>query len=219
MDEAIHLATAEAAITLRQTGRPVASIFGLSAIVMHDDDDASQRKADRVYEVNWAPGIGLFRDGILKVADRPPVERPDLAGAFDLFGFSYYASMGVAAGRLVSHPPDAPRSPLGYAVWADGLGVVLDRLYADLPNTPLLVCEYGIGTADDEQRTAYLARGLEVVRAAIDRGVDVRGLFHWTGIDNYEWLHGFDLQFGIIDRHRSVRSSATVLQREAFELH
>ena len=49
---------------------------------------------------------------------------------------------------------------------------------------------------------------------AMDRGVDVRGLFHWTGIDNYEWLHGFDVQFGIIDRHRSVRSSATVLQRE-----
>ena len=114
------------------------------------------------------------------------------------------------------HPGPPSATPCGPTVsaWCSTAS------HADLPDTPLLVCEYGIGTADDEQRTAYLARGLEIVRAAIDRGVDVRGLFHWTGIDNYEWLHGFDLQFGIIDRHRGGpverHGPAT---REAFELH
>ena len=43
----------------------------------------------------------------------------------------------------------------------------------------------------------------------------LRGLFRWTAVDNYEWLHGCDLQFGIIDRDRNVRPSARVLQREA----
>ena len=43
---------------------------------------------------------------------------------------------------------------------------------------------------------------------ALDRGVDVRGFFHWTGVDNYEWLHGYDVDFGIIDRDRNVRPSA-----------
>ena len=52
---------------------------------------------------------------------------------------------------------------------------------------------------------------------AIARGIDVRGLFHWTAVDNYEWLHGYDVQFGIIDRDRNVRPSARVLQRAATE--
>ncbi len=214
-DEAIHLANAEAAVRLGQTGVPVASIFGLSAIVAQDDSPATARTAERLHEIYWAPGLGLFRDGVLKVPGRDPVERPDLAGAFDLIGFSYYAAMGVADGRLVLHPPGAPVSPLGYGIWADGVGIVLDRLHDELPGTPLLVAEYGIGTADDEQRAAYLERGVEVVHAALDRGVDVRGFFHWTGVDNYEWLHGNDVDFGIIDRDRHVRASARVLQREA----
>ena len=43
----------------------------------------------------------------------------------------------------------------------------------------------------------------------------MRGFFHWTGVDNYEWLHGYDVAFGIIDRDRNVRPSALVLKREA----
>jgi hypothetical protein len=51
--------------------------------------------------------------------------------------------------------------------------------------------------------------------AAIEGGADVRGCFHWTGVDNYEWLRGFDLAFGIIDRDRNVKPSALVLRGEA----
>ena len=80
---------------------------------------------------------------------------------------------------------------------------------------PLLVAEFGIGTDDDAERAAYLRRGLDVVHDRIDRGVDVRGFFHWTSVDNYEWIHGYDVQFGIIDRDRTVRPSAAVLAREA----
>ena len=54
-----------------------------------------------------------------------------------------------------------------------------------------------------------------MVHDAIDRGVDVRGLFHWTSVDNYEWIHGFDVRFGIIERDRTVKPSARVLAREA----
>jgi beta-glucosidase len=42
----------------------------------------------------------------------------------------------------------------------------------------------------------------------------VRGFFHWTGVDNYEWLHGYEVAFGIIDRDRTVKPSASVLQAE-----
>jgi beta-glucosidase len=213
--EALHLATAEAAVRLKQTGAAVSSIFGLSPFVAHDDDPTTARLVDRIHEVNWRTGLELFREGTLRVRGRDPVERPDLAGSFDLIGFSYYSTIGVAEGRMTIHPPDAPVSPLGYGIWADGLGLVLDRLHEEVPGTPLLVAEYGIGTADDAARAAYLERGIQVTHDAISRGIDVRGLFHWTGVDNYEWLHGYDVAFGIIDRNRNVRPSAGILEREA----
>ncbi|MFZ0666264.1 MAG: family 1 glycosylhydrolase [Acidimicrobiales bacterium] len=213
--EAMHLAAAEAAVRLKQTGSPVSSIFGLSPIVRADDDPATTETARSLYDFYWAPGIGLFRDGVLRVPGRPPLERPELAGSFDLIGFSYYAAMGVRHGRLAIHPPEAPVSPLGYGTWADGLGLVLEDLHEELPDAPLLVAEYGIGTDDDQVRAAYLTRGLEVVHQAIDVGIDVRGLFHWTAVDNYEWLHGFDVRFGLIDAQRVSRPSARIFQQEA----
>ena len=97
----------------------------------------------------------------------------------------------------------------------EGLGLVLERLDTELPRVPLLVAEYGIGTDDDRVRADYLERGLRVVHDAIGRGVDVRGLFHWTAVDNYEWLHGYDVAFGILEADRTIKDSAHVLQREA----
>jgi beta-glucosidase len=76
------------------------------------------------------------------------------------------------------------------------------------------VAELGLGN-DDAQRAAYVERALDVVHDAIARGIDVRGLFHWTAVDNYEWLHGYDVVFGILDGSRNVRPSAAVLAREA----
>jgi beta-glucosidase len=215
VDEAIHLATAEAAVRLHQTGAPVSCVFALSPIVAQDDTDATASLAQLLDDYLWRPCIELYRDGVLRIGTRPPVERPDLAGAFDVFGFSYYDALGVAQGRMTLHPPSAPISPLGYAIWADGLELVLDRLHAELPRTPLLVAEYGIGTDDDNQRSEYLKRGLDIVHRAVERRIDVRGFFHWTGVDNYEWLHGSDVAFGIIDRDRNPRPSAHILTREA----
>jgi beta-glucosidase len=163
----------------------------------------------------WQPGLGLFRDGVLRVPGAEPTEHPELAGVFDLIGFSYYSAMGVRDGRIVVHPADAPVSPLGYGIWADGLGLVLDRLHTEVPGTPLLVAEYGIGTDDDGARAEYLRRGLEITAGAIDRGVDVRGIFCWTGVDNYEWGFGYDVRFGIVDRDRAVLPSADVLRTAA----
>jgi beta-glucosidase len=213
--EAIQLATAEAAVRLKQTGVPVSSIFGLSCEVALDDEPATTAKVDQLRAMNWDAGIGLFRDGILRTMGRQPIERPDLAGSFDLLGFSFYATIGVRAGEMVPYPVGAPVSPLGYGIDAGGLGRVLDRLATELPDTPLLVAEYGIGTDDDAVRAQYLVDGLAEVSGALSRGTDVRGFFHWTGVDNYEWRHGYDVSFGIVDQERQVRPSASVLAQEA----
>ena len=214
-DEAILLAAAEAAVRLRNAAAPVASIFGLSPAVPMDDDPSSLASAAAHHARYWAPGLGLCRDGVLRVVGRDPIQRHDLAGAFDLLGFSYYATVGFRNGAPSGYPDGGPRSPLGYRIHPDGLGLVLDRLHSELPGTPILVAEYGIGTEDDEQRSTYLERGLQITNDALARGVDVRGFFHWTAVDNYEWRHGYDVRFGLIDRERNVKASAAVLQREA----
>jgi beta-glucosidase len=212
--EAINLATAEAAVRLRQTGAPVASVFSLFYEIAHDDQPATLALAERLRTDTWSAAIGLVRDGVLRVQGRDPIERPDLAYCFDMVGFSYYAAFGIAGGKIVPHPPGAALSPLGYGIWPDGLGLVLDRLHDELPDVPLLVAEYGVGTDDDAVRAAYIQRGLEITHDALARGIDIRGFFHWTGVDNYEWLHGYDVAFGIIDRDRNVRPSAAVLKAE-----
>jgi beta-glucosidase len=48
------------------------------------------------------------------------------------------------------------------------------------------------------------------VRRAIADGVDVRGFFHWTGVDNYEWGRGFTVPFGLFDRDRNAKGSAAL---------
>src|SRR5262249_12758825 len=162
VSSAMQLATAEAAMRLRQTGAPVASIFGLSSIEALDDSPRTARLAGLLDALNWQAGLGLFAEGVLRVPGLEETVRPDLADSFDLIGFSFSAPIGIRQGRMVPYPPDIPVSPLGYGIWADGLGRVLDRLHQMLPGIPLLVAEYGIGTSDDTQRAAYLERGLQM---------------------------------------------------------
>ena len=109
-----------------------------------------------------------------------------------------------------------------YPIRVEPRRTLVDAIRDDCGQTGTHIgCEHGICGActvildDDAVRAAYLERGLAVVHEAIDRGIDVRGFFHWTAVDNYEWLHGYDVAFGIIDRERNVRPSAAVLRREA----
>jgi beta-glucosidase len=51
---------------------------------------------------------------------------------------------------------------------------------------------------EDEVRVSYLAQHLAEVRAAIAQGVPVQGYFIWSLMDNYEWTHGYEKRFGIV---------------------
>ena len=96
-----------------------------------------------------------------------------MAGSFDLIGFSYYCAFGVAGpGGPVPYPPDGRVGPMGYVPWAEGLGLTLRRLDEELPDRPLLVAEFGVGTDDDDWRRDTLRDGLAEVESAIADGVD-----------------------------------------------
>lgn len=72
---------------------------------------------------------------------------------------------------------------------------------------PLYVTENGAafddqvaddGTVHDTDRATYLLAHLDAVSAAIDAGVDVRGYFCWSLLDNFEWAWGYHKRFGLI---------------------
>ena len=79
-----------------------------------------------------------------------------------------------------------------------------------MPDHPLIVAEHGVGTDDDAWRCAVLRESIGLVEEALADGIDVRGFFHWTGVDNYEWRSGFDVPFGLFDRDRTAKPSAAL---------
>ena len=115
--EQIHLATAEAAAVLRGTGAPVASVFGLSCEVPLDDDEATAKVAGSLRTVNWDAGIGLFRDGVLRVPGRAPVERPTSPAASICSASPTTRPWASPTARSSATPP-TPRSPR----WATASG-------------------------------------------------------------------------------------------------
>jgi beta-glucosidase len=192
----LHRANAEAARLLRGGGSPVATIHNLTPIYAADSSPEARARAARIDDVVW----GSWTD-------------PELLDPFDLIGFSYYAATAVTGdGTQVPWPPDARVGPMGYAPWSEGLGEVLHRLADEHPDRAILIDECGIGTDDDGWRASYLRECVEQTERAIGDGVDVRGFFHWTAVDNYEWLKGDTVPFGLFDRERNARDSIDVLE-------
>jgi beta-glucosidase len=227
---ATHLASHEAWLALRGGDQPVATIHNLSPSIAASPAEADQLAAAAVDDLAFGCWIRMIRDGVLELPALPGlpspdrIENPDFAGAFDVIGFSYYSATSVAANPAPDsasgvirgpYPPDGKTGPLGYVPWSGGLRLVLDKLHAELPGKPLLVSEYGIGTDDDSERVQFIRDGVAIAADAVGRGIDLRGFFHWTGIDNYEWNLGFTAQFGLFGTDRQPRPSADVIARYA----
>jgi beta-glucosidase len=101
---------------------------------------------------------------------------------------------------------DLPVTGLGWEVQPDGLTRLLVRLHEEYDAPPMYVTENGAaypdtpvdGVIDDPERTAYLEGHLRAVHAAVVAGVDVRGFFQWSLLDNFEWAYGYGQRFGIV---------------------
>ena len=214
--EAMLVAQRDAWRELRGGGRPVATIHDLSPIFPVGETVQTAQTVAALEAVKWKIWVRADRDGVLEVPGRAARPVADLQEACDLVGFSYYAATGVdREGRVVPYPAGARVGPMGYAPWSEGLGIVIRRLHDELPGRPLLVCEHGVGTDDDEWRCDILRESLAIVEEAVDDGIDLRGFFHWTGVDNYEWNHGYTVQFGLFDRNREPRGSAELMREYA----
>ncbi|MGH2437034.1 MAG: glycoside hydrolase family 1 protein [bacterium] len=147
---------------------------------------------------------------------------PEAAGTLDFLGVNYYTRDMVSfdltrPGSLFGRNflrPGAPQSDSGYGeIYAEGMYRVL-RL-AQRYGKPIFITENGLPDADDDLRAEFILAHLGETARAIRDGVDVRGYYHWSLIDNFEWADGWSMRFGLIaldlaTQVRTLRPSARV---------
>lgn len=102
---------------------------------------------------------------------------------------------------------DLPLTDMGWEVQPWGLTDLLKSLNRDYELPALYITENGAafadnvnedGEVDDPDRIDYIDGHLRAVHEAIEAGVDVRGYFVWSLLDNFEWAFGYDKRFGIV---------------------
>jgi beta-glucosidase len=126
----------------------------------------------------------------------------------DFFGVQAYSRTRVGESGVLGPEPGVEVLEMGYEYWPKAAEAAI-RHAVEVTGAPVYVTENGIGTEDDEQRIAYLRASLAGVARTIDDGLDVRGYFHWSLMDNFEWAFGYRMKFGIVgvDRETQVRTA------------
>ncbi|MCF6735499.1 GH1 family beta-glucosidase [Blastococcus sp. KM273129] len=171
-----------------------------------------------------------------------PVEDGDLeviGAPLDWLGVNYYFEETVRAGvrpegmpptsfiggeDVVELDPEGVTTTMGWGVSPEAFTRLLRWIGEQAPGLPLVITENGSAWADevspdgavhDPERTDFLLRHLAALRTAMDEGVDVRGYFAWSLLDNYEWARGYAQRFGLVHvdydtQRRTVKDSGRV---------
>ena len=153
------------------------------------------------------------QDGDLAVINQP----------LDWVGINYYFDIllrglasGEATNRMRAYPTvtdvtesdmRAVHTDMGWPITPEGFTDLLVRLHRDYPNLPpVYITENGCayddpvieGVCNDSRRIEYLDLHLRALKDAIDEGVDIRGYYQWSLMDNFEWALGYDKRFGLV---------------------
>jgi beta-glucosidase len=132
------------------------------------------------------------------------VHIPQAGKTQDFIGVNYYSrdyvhfdptKVGNVFGRR-SYREGVPVSPTGFiALEPDGFYEALK--WALKFNVPILVTENGVEDLDDSLRPRYLAEHLREMWRAVNFNWPVKGYFHWSLVDNFEWERGWTQRFGL----------------------
>ncbi len=121
----------------------------------------------------------------------------------DFFGVNYYTRVHLRFNPLKKMGVELRHRDLdgygltdmGWEIHPRGLEKVLR--YASKLGIPLIITENGIATRNDRKKIRFMKSHIDVVEKCIREGIDLRGYFYWSLIDNYEWLQGLDARFGL----------------------
>ncbi|MES2259702.1 MAG: GH1 family beta-glucosidase [Pseudomonadota bacterium] len=145
-----------------------------------------------------------------------------IQGKLDFLGVNYYTRAFVST----ETPPRKPEGKLGFndmgwETWPAGLTELLVDLHGEYDLPPIYITENGMavadelvdGRVDDQARIDFLRMHLAALGDAMAQGVDVRGYFYWSLMDNFEWNSGYLKRFGLIHvdyatQQRTLKDSA-----------
>ncbi|MFE5504251.1 GH1 family beta-glucosidase [Amycolatopsis japonica] len=183
------------------------------------EDKAAGEWIDALINRTYADPVLLGRYPEQVVAHLPAGfadDLPTIAQPLDFYGVNYYEPQGVAAPGEGNPLPFELRAIEGYPMTTNdspivphGLRDLLvgfhERYREHLP--PVYITENGCsfddvvtedGHVHDQERIDFLDSHLVAVREAMDAGVDVRGYFVWSLMDNFEWSKGYQPRFGLV---------------------
>ncbi|MCX7608296.1 MAG: family 1 glycosylhydrolase, partial [Anaerolineales bacterium] len=96
------------------------------------------------------------------------------------------------------YPKDADLSPTGFiANIPEGLFESIRWAQRTYPNLPILITENGVEDPDDRLRPRYLVQHIHQMWRAVNFNWPVKGYFHWSLVDNFEWERGWTQRFGL----------------------
>ena len=175
--------------------------------------------------------LGRYPEDGLQIFGRdvPPIRAGDLetmCQPLDFFGFNNYQGQIYRADA--DGKPECVPHPVGYPLTAFRWNVTPDslywgpRLFWERYKLPIIITENGMSNADvisldgkvhDPQRLDFTQRYLLALERAIAEGADVRGYFHWSFLDNFEWAEGTKERFGLVyvdypTQKRTLKDSA-----------
>ncbi len=136
--------------------------------------------------------------------------RPELVGSLDFAGVNFYSRLHIRCPgreRLIGDYRYDDRT--GHGLTDNGWEIVPDALprllgIAGATGLPVVVTENGLADADDLLRAKFLREHIAAIRDAGRLGTDIHGYLHWSLVDNYEWLDGFEPRFGLVEVDRAT---------------
>lgn len=137
---------------------------------------------------------------VYNIVQRQNFDHLDMvADSMDIIGVNYYYAQDASLLRFLSRGHgeiSSEYTQLGWEIVPTGLYNVLKNVHARY-GKPVVISENGLGTQSEQKRIRYIREHLAQMRRAMAEGVDVRGYFAWTLVDNYEWKEGWEGQFGL----------------------
>ena len=214
----ILLAHGEAVARLRQMGADNLGIVLNLEYTKPASDNAEDIAAADMWDSifnKWFLG-GIFKQSYPQnVIDVLQPYMPDdyqndmalIGGELDWLGINYYTRTHfkhddtVPNFKIAPVPGPLEKTDLGWEIYPDGLTKLLKRVASEYTDLPLYVTENGLADADqfdDQLRIKYYDQHYKAALQAKREGVDLRGYFAWSLLDNYEWAEGYDKRFGIV---------------------
>lgn len=134
-------------------------------------------------------------------------------GNLDFLGVQYYgrALVKFPKGFIRDRKYAKESDDLGWEIYPEGLYFVLKKIKKY--NLPIYITESGLADAGDSRRSKFIKDHLYWVGKSIQEGIDVRGYFYWSLLDNFEWDKGYWPRFGLVEvnfetMERKIRRSA-----------